>query len=154
MDIVSSKVRSRMMSGIRGKSTKPELTVRRAAHAMGLRFRLHRRDLPGSPDLVFPRLRKIVFVHGCFWHRHAGCRFAYTPRSNATFWLEKLKANVRRDSAAQAALCETGWDVLVIWECEVDDGKTLSRKLKSFLVGSTSRPLAIPSSEPRSRLHD
>jgi DNA mismatch endonuclease, patch repair protein len=151
MDIVSPEVRSRMMSGIPGKHTK--LTVRRVAHSMGLRFRLHRRDLPGSPDLVFPRLRKIVFVNGCFWHRHAGCRFAYTPRSNAAFWLEKLTANVRRDNTAQASLRETGWDVLVIWECEVDDEKALSRRLKSFLLGSTSRSPAISSSEPRSRLH-
>ncbi|WP_235592239.1 very short patch repair endonuclease [Lysobacter capsici] len=98
MDIVPPKKRSRMMAGIKGKNTKPEMAVRKVVHAMGFRFRLHRKDLPGSPDLVFPRLRKAIFVHGCFWHQHPGCRFAYTPKSNAQFWLDKLERNTRRDA--------------------------------------------------------
>ena len=111
MDIVTPEKRSRMMSGIRGKNTKPELAVHKLVHALGYRFRLHRRDLPGSPDLVLPRLRKVIFVHGCFWHRHAGCRFAYTPKSNSEFWLTKLNANMHRDAAAHQTLIAAGWCV-------------------------------------------
>lgn len=133
MDIVSPAERSRMMSGIRGKNTKPELIVRRVVHSMGFRFRLHRRDLPGSPDLVFPRLHKVIFVHGCFWHRHPSCRLAYTPKSNAEFWRTKLTSNVRRDACAQEALAAAGWEVLVVWECETDEAAPLARKLSSFL---------------------
>src|SRR4051794_37940993 len=98
MDIVDRETRSRMMSRIRGRDTKPELAVRRLAHRMGYRFRLHRRDLAGSPDLVFPGRRKVIFVHGCYWHRHPGCRFAYSPKSNVDFWNEKFSSNVARDT--------------------------------------------------------
>src|SRR5687768_16771374 len=97
MDVVDRATRSRMMAAISGRNTVPELSVRRALHAAGLRFRLHRRDLPGSPDLVLARFKAVVFVHGCFWHRHRGCRFATTPRSNASFWSQKFEANVERD---------------------------------------------------------
>lgn len=116
-DIVSPKVRSRMMSGIRSKDTKPELTVRRHLHRKGLRYRLHEK-LPGKPDLVFPKHRTVVFVHGCFWHRHEGCKYATTPKSNADFWQEKFSANVRRDAQAQRALEAQGWRVLTVWECQ------------------------------------
>lgn len=143
MDVVSPDKRSRMMAGIRGKDTKPEIAVRKLVYGMGFRFRLHRRDLPGSPDLVFPRLRKVIFVHGCFWHRHPGCRFAYTPKSNVGFWLAKLEANMRRDAAAQDALVVLGWDVLIVWECEVADAAGLSKKILSFL---SAEPLPSPSS--------
>lgn len=119
MDITSPEKRSRMMAGIKGKNTKPELVVRRLVHGMGFRYRLHRKDLPGSPDLVFSRLKKVICVHGCFWHRHPGCRFAYTPKSNAEFWLNKLEGNIRRDAQVLAALDALGWKVLVVWECEV-----------------------------------
>ena len=121
------------MSRIRGKDTRPELSVRRSAHRLGFRFRLHRRDLPGSPDLVFPRLHKIVFVHGCFWHRHPGCRHAYTPRSNLPFWRAKFEANVARDLAVQDKLREMGWQVLTLWECETMNEYTLARRLALFL---------------------
>ena len=133
MDIVSPEKRSQMMAGIRGKNTRPEMLVRRLVHGMGFRYRLHRKDLPGSPDLVFPRLRKVIFVHGCFWHRHPGCKFAYTPKSNKQFWLEKLEANTRRDARALKALDALGWDILVVWECEASDLPSLSQKMASFL---------------------
>lgn len=134
MDIVSPEKRSRMMAGIKGKNTKPELAVRKLIHGMGFRYRLHRKDLPGSPDLVFPRLKKVIFVHGCFWHRHPGCRFAYSPKSNAQFWLDKLEGNVRRDGQVVLALDAMGWQVLIVWECEVSDLPALIQKLSSFLA--------------------
>lgn len=134
MDIVSPEKRSRMMAGIKGKNTKPELAVRKLIHGMGFRYRLHRKDLPGSTDLVFPRLKKVIFVHGCFWHRHPGCRFAYSPKSNAQFWLDKLEGNVRRDGQVVLALDAMGWQVLIVWECEVSDLPALIQKLSSFLV--------------------
>src|SRR5690349_19818749 len=116
LDIVSPEKRSAMMAGIRGKDTKPELRVRRTAHALGFRYRLHRHDLPGTPDLVFPRLRKVIFVHGCYWHRHPGCRFAYTPKSNTEFWRRKFEANQERDQRSLSELRKQGWDPFVIWE--------------------------------------
>jgi DNA mismatch endonuclease (patch repair protein) len=134
MDIVPPEKRSRMMAGIKGKNTKPEVAVRKLVHGMGFRFRLHRKDLPGSPDLVFPRLKKAIFVHGCFWHRHSGCRFAYTPKSNAQFWVDKLTTNTHRDALALKALGALGWEVLVVWECEVPNLPALAQKLHSFLA--------------------
>lgn len=134
MDIVTPAKRSLMMSGICGKDTKPELAVRKLVHGLGYRFRLHRRDLPGSPDLVLPRLKKVIFVHGCFWHRHPGCRFAHTPKSNIEFWQTKLNKNTHRDAAAHHTLISTGWDVLIVWECEVADLSELSQKVRTFLT--------------------
>ncbi len=133
MDIVSPARRSAMMAGIRGRDTKPEFAVRRMAHRLGYRYRLHRRDLPGSPDLVFPARRKAIFVHGCFWHRHPGCRFAYSPKSNTPFWQAKFDRNVERDAAAQEKLAGLGWDVLTIWECETGKAEQLGITLQRFL---------------------
>lgn len=133
MDIVTREHRSALMSRIRGKDTGPELRVRSTAHALGYRFRLHRRDLPGTPDLVFPRLLKVVFVHGCFWHRHDGCRFAYSPKSNTAFWEAKFAGNVRRDGLALQQLEALGWQALVVWECETRDRQDLERRLASYL---------------------
>src|SRR5262249_33612089 len=116
-DIVDRKTRSRMMSGIRGADTKPELAVRRYLHAKGLRFTLHAAHLPGRPDIVLPKYRSAVFVHGCFWHRHAGCRFAYGPRSRQAFWREKFRGNVERDKRDRVRLEAKGWRVHIIWEC-------------------------------------
>jgi len=116
-DVVSKEVRSRMMAGIRGKDTKPEMIVRRVLTAAGVRYRLHRRDLPGAPDLVMAGRRTVIFVHGCFWHRHEGCRYAKLPSSNAEFWRAKLESNVERDRKAVADLLATGWRVLTVWEC-------------------------------------
>lgn len=126
-DIVSKAVRSRMMSGIRGKNTKPEVHVRRFLHRRGLRFRLHDRTLPGRPDIVLPRWGTVVLVHGCFWHQHKGCRFAYMPASNTSFWREKLGGNVNRDRRNAAALRALGWRVLLIWECETKHERELER---------------------------
>lgn len=133
MDIVSRAHRSEIMSRIRGRNTKPELVVRRTAHRLGYRFRLHRRDLPGSPDLVFPRPKKVIFVHGCFWHRHDGCRLAYEPKSNVEFWQKKFKSNIERDIRVKGELERMGWDVLTIWECETVDNNLLVSKLQGHL---------------------
>lgn len=133
MDIVDKARRSAMMAGIRGKDTKPEMRVRRTAHALGYRFRLHRRDLPGSPDLVFPGRRKVIFVHGCYWHRHEGCRYAADPKSNREFWEEKFEKNRARDRRAMTDLVASGWDPLVVWECETLDAKVLGERIASHL---------------------
>jgi DNA mismatch endonuclease (patch repair protein) len=133
MDILPPEQRSSLMSRIRGKDTGPEMKVRRLAHALGFRFRLHRRDLPGSPDLVFPSLLKVIFVHGCYWHRHEGCRYAYSPKSNTRFWQSKFKANIDRDRSATSQLEALGWKVLVIWECETQSEEILRMHLIGFL---------------------
>ena len=121
MDTLSTEARSRLMSQIKGRDTKPEMLVRSAAHRLGLRFRLHDKRLPGKPDLVLPKHRTVIFVHGCFWHRHEGCRYATTPANNAAAWQEKFAANVRRDAKVRQQLEELGWRVLVIWSCELDE---------------------------------
>ncbi len=125
--------RSAFMSRVKAKGTKPELNVRRLAHGLGYRYRLHRRDLPGSPDLVFSGRRKALFVHGCFWHRHQGCRKTTMPKTRAKFWQRKFDDNVRRDERVIAALRDLGWDVLVVWECETLDEDLLRRTLLEFL---------------------
>ncbi|MDI1251824.1 DNA mismatch endonuclease Vsr [Thermomonas sp.] len=117
-DVVDRATRSRMMSGIRGRDTKPELAVRKYLHAAGLRFRLKSR-LPGKPDLVLPKYEAAVFVHGCYWHRHANCRFASTPSSNKDFWLEKFAANIERDKKVKVLLRNLGWRHFVVWECQL-----------------------------------
>jgi DNA mismatch endonuclease (patch repair protein) len=121
------------MRSIRKKDTRPELAVRRLAHALGYRFRVHRRDLPGSPDLVFPGLRKAIFVHGCFWHQHEGCRLARQPKSRPDYWPQKFARNVDRDRLSLKALSEQGWDVAVVWECETREPKALLKRLQRFL---------------------
>lgn len=121
------------MSRVTGKDTKPELAVRRIAHSLGLRFRLHKRDLPGRPDLVFPKHRLAVFVHGCFWHRHEGCRLASTPKTRADFWQAKFETNVARDAAAAEQLAALGWNVLVLWECETRDAAGVEMALRQAI---------------------
>ena len=121
------------MAAIRGKDTQPELSVRRAVHAMGLRFRLHRRDLPGTPDLLMPRWRLAVFVHGCFWHRHGGCRFATRPATRPDFWAAKFEANVVRDRLTVRRLRRKGWRVLVVWECETGSRERIQSKVRRAL---------------------
>ena len=124
------------MSRIRKTNTKPEMVVRRLVHGMGFRFRLHRRDLPGTPDLVFPRLRKVIFVHGCFWHQHS-CRLgAKQPTANPDYWLPKLARNVERDHQARMTLVGAGWKVLVIWECQTKLPDGLLVLIKELLNGS------------------
>ncbi len=119
VDVVDSVTRSRMMSGIRGRDTTPELTVRKALHAEGFRYRLHVAGLPGRPDIVFPRHKAVVLVHGCFWHRHEGCRYATTPATRPEFWAEKFRQNVARDQRDERALRELGWRIAILWECDI-----------------------------------
>lgn len=132
MDNVSAEVRSRIMARIKDKNTAPEVAVRRAMHAAGLRFRLHRRNLPGTPDIAFPRYRTVIFVHGCFWHRHTGCRYSTLPATNREMWREKFRKNRLRDASKERALRQEGWKVLVIWECEIGDSDILRRLAESI----------------------
>jgi DNA mismatch endonuclease (patch repair protein) len=129
----TAEQRSRIMRAVRGADTTPELAVRRLAHSMGYRFRLHRKDLPGKPDLTFPRLRKVIFVHGCFWHGHDCARGARVPVQNRDYWTRKVARNVERDMSAQSALQRLGWKSLVVWECEIKDQDRLRRALRRFL---------------------
>lgn len=133
MDTVSKKRRSEIMSLVRGGDTRPEMAVRRIVHAMGHRYRLHRRDIPGAPDLAFIARRKVIFVHGCFWHRHMGCPNTRMPKSNVAFWREKLQSNRRRDRLNQRRLAAMGWRYLVIWECELRDSEVIRRRIAAFL---------------------
>ena len=121
------------MRAIKSKDTMPELMVRRMAHSMGYRFRLHRKDLPGKPDLVFPRLRRAIFVNGCFWHCHDCGRGARMPEQNRAYWKKKLERNKERDEAALSALTALGWKVSVFWECELRNRKRTERRLRTFL---------------------
>ena len=121
------------MARIRGRDTRPELIVRRTAHAMGYRFRLHRRDLPGTPDIVFPARRKVIFVHGCFWHRHVGCKRTTTPKSRTDYWSAKFARNVERARRNLAELERKGWEALVLWECETRSPLVVGSTLSEFL---------------------
>lgn len=128
--------RSALMARIRGSNTTPENAVRSIVHRKGYRYCLHRRDLAGTPDLVFPRLRKVIFVHGCFWHRHLGCRMTTTPKTRREFWQKKFDDNVRRDARVVEQLQDRGWDVLIVWECETRNSTPLAQRLDTFLSGS------------------
>lgn len=122
--------RSDIMRAVRRAHTAPEIIVRQELHALGLRFRLHRRDLPGSPDIVLPRLRTVIFVHGCFWHRHSDCRYATTPKTRQEYWLPKFTANIERDGRKEAQLQALGWRVLLVWECETKRREELMLRLR------------------------
>jgi DNA mismatch endonuclease (patch repair protein) len=130
--------RSANMARIRSTRTKPEMMVRRELHARGFRYRLHRKDLPGRPDLVFPARRKVVFVHGCFWHQHPGCREGRIPGTNRDYWEPKLRRNTDRDEAAQCALRALGWQSFVAWECEIEHDIHLWDRLLAFLASAPS----------------
>ncbi len=132
-DIVDPATRSRMMAGIRNRDTVPERVVRQELYRLGICYRLHDGKLPGRPDIVISRLRTVIFVRGCFWRRHTGCRPAYTLKSNVEFWLPKLEGNAARDARNQARLVEQGWRVIVIWECEVSDRTVLRQRLAPLL---------------------
>lgn len=123
------------MRAIRSKGMKPELAVRRLVHSMGYRYRLHRHDLPGRPDMVFPARRKVIFIHGCFWHQHeaADCKLAHRPKSNLRYWGPKLQRNKDRDGRHRERLARLGWEVLVIWECEVKTADDLDERIRNFL---------------------
>ena len=135
-DIFDRKKRSEIMSRVRGRDTEPEMIVRKIAHGLGFRFRLHRRDLPGSPDLLFPRYRAVIMVHGCFWHRHPGCKYASSPKTRVRFWEDKFEGNVVRDRRNEGALDELGWRVMVIWECETRDREAVAERIVGFLRGA------------------
>ncbi|TAN21295.1 MAG: DNA mismatch endonuclease Vsr [Acidobacteria bacterium] len=139
MDTISRTARSRNMARIRSKDTQPELAVRSAAHRLGYRFRLHRHDLPGTPDLVFPGLRKAIFVHGCFWHCHARCVDGRFPKSRKSYWTPKLLGNQLRDRRNARRLREQGWSVSVIWECETARSRRLEHRLQGVLSRAESR---------------
>jgi len=133
MDRVSGATRSRNMAAVRSRDTAPEMVVRREAHRLGYRYRLHVPELPGSPDLVFPRFKKVIFVHGCFWHQHVGCKKAKRPEKNTNFWNAKLDRNVERDAENLVALSQAGWQSLVIWECQTNQRVDLEQILTQFL---------------------
>jgi len=137
MDRISKQHRSWNMSRIKGENTAPEKRVRSVLHRLGFRFRLHRRDLPGKPDIVLPRLGTVIFVHGCFWHRHSRCRFAYTPKTRTAFWQEKFAQNVERDRRACRELRSRGLKVLVVWECQSTNTERLSIRLVRLLKDSS-----------------
>lgn len=127
--------RSRIMRAVKSRDTAPEMLVRRIVHGLGYRYRLHRKDLPGKPDLVFPARCKVIFVHGCFWHGHDCKRGARTPKTNRDYWQAKIARNRERDVEHWEKLKETGWNVLVIWECEIRDREKLTKQLRNFLEG-------------------
>ena len=141
VDVVDKPTRSRMMAGIRAKNTKPEVRLRSALHRLGFRFRIHDRALPGRPDIVLPRYRAAVQVHGCFWHRHEGCRFASNPLSNCEFWQAKFEGNVQRDRAAELSLQEHGWRTGVIWECAIKErgAAQVARELAAWLTSRSDK---------------
>jgi DNA mismatch endonuclease, patch repair protein len=150
VDTLSKVERSERMSRIRGKDTKPELALRSAMHRLGFRFRLHGQKLPGRPDLVFPKYRAAVFVHGCFWHRHEGCKIATTPKSNTAYWQAKFNRNVERDARAARDLEAQGWRVFTVWECQVASGEKASQTAAALAdtlrseLGRRSDALAHP----------
>ena len=137
VDVHAPKIRSRNMSAIKEKNTKPELTVRKFCHSRGLRYRLHRKNLPGTPDLVFPKYNCVIFVNGCFWHRHKHCKYSTEPKSNIAFWKNKFLENVERDKRNAMALSKLGWKVHVVWECEARTGE-----FRDWLIQRVTQPQA------------
>lgn len=134
-DVFTPEQRSRVMARVKGKNTTPELTVRRALHALGARFRLHRKDLPGAPDIVLPGRRLAIFVHGCFWHGHDCARGSRVPKANRDYWVAKVARNRARDATSTVALEADGWRVETIWECEIKDAAALEARLRTMLAG-------------------
>ena len=120
---MTSEARSRNMAAIKSKNTKPEIEVRKILHKMGFRFRLHRKDLPGNPDIVLPKYKTAIFVNGCFWHQHEDCKYARLPKTKTDFWKKKLEGNKQRDKVKQSQLNELGWKIINVWECEIKDKK-------------------------------
>lgn len=133
MDNISPEKRSWNMGKIRAKNTGPEIIVRSLLHSLGYRFRIHSEKLPGHPDIVLPKYKTIIFVHGCFWHRHRKCKYAYTPKTRTEFWNTKFSGNIKRDREVQFELKQLGWRVLIIWECEISDKTKLTRRIRRTL---------------------
>ena len=146
MDIVDKQTRSRMMSNIKGKNTKPEIVVRSMLHQKGFRFRLHDKKLPGKPDIVLRKYRAVIFVHGCYWHRHVHCKLASTPKQNAKFWKQKFNDNVRRDSEVYYQLKVLGWRTAIIWECSTRDKTNIQNHIDTLAnwIKSDSEYIEIP----------
>lgn len=136
-DILTPEQRSKNMSRIRSKNTTPELLARSALHRAGYRFRIHRKDLPGNPDIVMPKRKLAIFIHGCYWHRHPGCKYAYTPKSRTDFWQKKFQLNIERDITVKDKLTALGWNYLVIWECETKDALQIQNIVRKFLCDRT-----------------
>lgn len=156
-DVVDTNTRSRMMAGIRGKDTSPEIRLRKALHRAGFRFRLHSARLPGRPDIVLPKYRTVVLVHGCFWHRHAGCRNASVPKTNAAFWEAKFARNVERDAVAVGRLRDIGWRVCIVWECAIRQRgeQAVVGEIAAWLKGEGRQHapvMVIPEPDPRNAL--
>jgi DNA mismatch endonuclease, patch repair protein len=145
VDRISTEVRSANMRSIRSRDTVPELLLRRMLHNAGYRFRLHRKELPGKPDLVFPGRRKVIFVHGCFWHQHPGCAEGRVPQSRRDYWEPKLTRNRERDAMAQAALKQQGWQYAVIWECELKNARAAMKVITRFLSATRNAFSRAPS---------
>ena len=150
MDIVDKQTRSRMMANIKGKNTRPEMTVRSLLHHQGFRFRIHDRSLPGTPDLVFKKYRAVIFVHGCYWHRHEYCRLASTPKQNKGFWRKKFDANICRDGIVYFKLKYLGWRTAIIWECAIRDKTHLPDYIETLMVWlkSDCEYIEIPEAVP------
>lgn len=148
-DRFTTEHRSKIMAAVRSRNTVPERKVRSIVHRLGFRFSLRRNDLPGRPDLAFPRLKSVIFVHGCFWHRHPGCPRASTPATNQAFWQAKFERNVRRDVDALARLQSLGWKSLVVWECELKELDNLEKRIRDFLNAPLSKGRPSPKSVAR-----
>ena len=133
MDIFSQEKRSQVMSHVRNRDTRPEKMIRSILHKSGFRFRIQRKDLPGKPDIVLPKYKTIIFVHGCFWHQHEGCKKALPPKSNVSFWLEKFRKNKERDRKVIRTLQESGWKVIVVWQCEIPKIKNNPEIIKKLI---------------------
>lgn len=145
VDRLTPAARSALMSRVRGKNTRPELTVRKLLHALGSRFRLHRRDLPGTPDVVLPGRNAVVMIHGCFWHGHRGCKAATVPKTRTDYWVQKIAANRLRDARDSRRLRRLGWKVIVVWQCETKNADALARlgdRLCKALSGATAEGAA------------
>ena len=152
-DRFTSEHRSKIMAAVRSRDTIPEKKVRSVAHRLGFRFSLRRNDLPGRPDLVFPRLKKVIFVHGCFWHRHHGCSRTTLPGTNQAFWEAKFDRNILRDIKALAELQAQGWQSLVVWECELKQFENLTERIKGFLQETQAGvPQSLKNDERRQRM--
>ena len=136
MDRLTKQRRSEIMSRIGGKNTAPELAVRSLVHSLGYRYRLHSKKLPGKPDLVFAGRRKVIFVHGCFWHGHEGCKKGQLPKSRLDYWKPKIEANKQRDYGNETRLKDSGWNVLVVWQCDLKDSASLEARIVEFLESS------------------
>ena len=136
-DIFSKEKRSIIMSKISSKNTKPEILVRKYLFAHGFRFRVNDKRLPGKPDILLPKYKSVIFVNGCFWHGHPGCKYAYTPKSNTEFWINKISGNQKRDAATKRKLEESGWKVIIVWECEIRNGKDFIELIKRLCYSIT-----------------